>query len=145
MNDMASKALSNSNNRIPIGKLTHLIKALLDGHLDQPFPTERNAIDTTLPNETKIFVPFGSAGGYRQPILLFLIIIHFALAATDFSWPLPDSDGPMAKNLPSADRYRITKSKMFKWSELKTDKKQCTFADPRIDAADKPTTWKDAH
>uniref|UniRef100_A0A915IKD9 Secreted protein n=1 Tax=Romanomermis culicivorax TaxID=13658 RepID=A0A915IKD9_ROMCU len=28
--------------------------------------TERNAIDTTLPNEKKIFVPFGSVGGRRR-------------------------------------------------------------------------------
>uniref|UniRef100_A0A915KHN6 Uncharacterized protein n=1 Tax=Romanomermis culicivorax TaxID=13658 RepID=A0A915KHN6_ROMCU len=28
--------------------------------------TERNAIDTTLPNEREIFIPFGSAGGYRR-------------------------------------------------------------------------------
>uniref|UniRef100_A0A915HMF1 Uncharacterized protein n=1 Tax=Romanomermis culicivorax TaxID=13658 RepID=A0A915HMF1_ROMCU len=28
--------------------------------------TERNAIDTMLPNKREIFVPFGSIGGYRR-------------------------------------------------------------------------------
>uniref|UniRef100_A0A915KIZ3 Uncharacterized protein n=1 Tax=Romanomermis culicivorax TaxID=13658 RepID=A0A915KIZ3_ROMCU len=32
----------------------------LKGHLYSPFPMEQNAIDTTLPSEKEIFVPFGS-------------------------------------------------------------------------------------
>uniref|UniRef100_A0A915IDU6 Uncharacterized protein n=1 Tax=Romanomermis culicivorax TaxID=13658 RepID=A0A915IDU6_ROMCU len=39
----------------------------LKGHLYLPFPTERSATDTTLPNERKIFVLFG----WKSPSVIF--------------------------------------------------------------------------